>query len=712
MAFQRYLPATAATIETIASLNRTHRPNMTFSGLTVTEECGQVGYLLDSMHPDRRDHVTYFVNSFEEAISGAVRLVRHTSKVKKGADAQSWILIVDHEGRIAGYFDPLAEGATQALARNLVFTDTIEQAMTALSERSWSAVFVVADCGESSDDLFAAAEQRGMMRVLCDSRDLPERSEWCVPQADVYVYGEALAARQLPFGCFVMTQDAYAVWDNPIDAMAQISTFAASATALRLVVATLEERGYVSPAQHQVLSDVDQDKHLRNECYRRFVNPSSGKLQEGFGIDYEVGTTCGMTLQLRDGSTYIDCASGSGTNLRGHNPPQLGQTLSQHDPDVDYFASLADFLVERTPYEAVLPAVSGATSVENALLLARLASPERPKIVTLRGNFSGKTIVSLNVSRYGPQRSTSIIGAYEPYYPDVTFVDPFASDAVERLTEALGDPQVGLFWAELIQGTTCVPIPAELLTVITTQRRLHGFLVGVDEVLTGVWRSADRLLYHTALLDHVDLTALAKPLSDMTIPIAVTLARKEVIEAASESNPDAVRHLEQRYRNNLSAQIAWQALASVDTPESQRVRREELARLRSGVQRAVERSTAFGPVQGSGAHIRLTLNRRYFPFREGSPIGELIDQMAGEVIMRRAGVLLSRGRFFAPIFPAAGEAAQVTSRLEAGLPRVTAPAIYATLLSKVARLTAYFIRQRLRKPRPQLRRADSDASLA
>lgn len=693
MAHQRYLPATTETIQTIAALNRGHRPNMSFSGLTVTEECAQVGYLLDTMHADTRDHVTYFVNSFEEAISGVVRLVRHSSKVRKHANPQSWILVIDAHGRLAEYFDPLREGPRRALARHLVFVADPAQAMTELRRQDWSAVFVVEPVAHC-EELFTIAAERGVMRVFCDARDLPQRANWPRPEADVYVYGENLVARQMPFGCYVMTERAYAVWNNPIDAMAQVSTFAASALAMRLVLNTLRQRGFSSPTDEEVLDRIDEDRHLRNECYRRFVNPTSGKFQEAFRIDYDVDRAVEMTVHLRDGTSYVDCAFGTGTNLRGHNPGRVLETLRQHDSGVDYFEKLSDFFVERTPYDMVFPSVSGATSVENALLLARLARPDRPKIITFRGNFSGKTVASLNVSRYGPQRSSSIAEAYEPYYPDVTFIDPFSPDAVERLNEALDDPQVGLFWAELIQGTTCVSVPTELLKIISDQRQRHGFIVGIDEVLTGVWRSSDRLLYHSGLLSHVDLTTMAKPLADMTIPVAVTLARKDVVEAARANYPGEVDRLHQQYRNNLSAHIAWQALTSVDTPDSHLNRQRELVVLRSGLEEAVSRSTAFGFVQGFGAHIRLGLNRRYFPFPDGSPMGELIDQIIGEVIMRKTGVILARGRFFPPIFPAPGSMAEVARRFHDGLPQVTVYAIYRTLFTKICCLAWYFVRRR------------------
>lgn len=694
MAFQRYRPATAVTLDTIAALNRASRPNMTFSGLTVTEECAKVGYLLNTMHPDSSDHVTYFGNSFEEAVSGAVRLVRHLCKVDRVGDPQSWILVVDDDSRLRNYFDPLDEGAEHALARHMMFARTAAEAIDLLDERPWAAVFVVAGPDDRRESVLAEAKSRRLLRLFCDPRELPDRADWQRPDADVYIYGENLTEFQVPFGCYVMTRSAYQVWNNPIDAMAQVSTFAASATALTLVLQTLRDRGFVAARNADVLRRVDESRSARNECYRRFVNPSSGDLQEGFGIDYEVATANGMTLRLRDGTAYIDCASGSGSNLRGHNPVELPAELGRHDTTVDYSALLADYLCEKTPFDVVLPAVSGATSVENALLLARLARPDRPRIVTLRGNFSGKTIPSLNVSRYGPQRSSSIAGAYEPYYPDVVFVDPFAADAAARLAEALDDPAVGLFWAELIQGTTCIPIPEHLMAVICDSRRRRGFLVGVDEVLTGVWRSSERFLYHTGLLDHADLAALAKPLSDMTIPIAAALAKQQVLDDAMVTNADAVRRLCEQYRNNLSAHIAWQALRSVDTPEGHRIRRHELEVLRSGLDRAIERSAAFASVQGCGSHIRILLNRKFFPFRDGTPMAELVDQMVVELILRRTGIALGRGRFFPPIFPPPGSMSEVADRLEAGLPRVTVTAIYRMLIVKMTRLIAHFARRR------------------
>lgn len=698
MDYQRYTTAGEATIATIRDLNRRKRPNILFAGLAITIECAQVGYLLDALHGPQADRVTYFGNSLEEAVSGAIRLVRQASKVDDFRSPDSWILVVDHDGRLSDYFDPLAEGGERALARHLSFVPTAAAALAALKDRQWSAVLILADGGEDLDDLLAAAADRRIMRILCDTRPLPPAGEWQPGRtgADVYVYGENLTDYQVPFGCYVMTPDAYRVWNNPVDAMAQTSTFAASATALTLVVNTLRDKGSVTAHQERVLTAIENDRKTRNEYFRRYVNPSAADMMEAFGLDFDFDRADGMEISLRDGRSLLDCACGTGANLRGHNLPDLDEALAAHQPDADYVGELAEFLCERSGFDEVFPAVSGATSVENALVLARLALPDRPRIVTFAGNFSGKTITTLNVSRYGPQRSASIPGAFEPYYSDVVFVDPFAPTAARDLRSALDDPQVGLFWGELIQGTTCEIIPPALLSIVAEAKAARGFIVGVDEVLTGVWRSADTFLYHEGVLAGVvDIVTLAKPLSDMIIPVAATLARAGVVADAEVTNTGAVQRLRSRYRNNLGAHIAVNALRAVDNPASHEQRRTERETLLRGLQALTATSPLIRSVEGAGAHVRIDIDRRCFPFRENTVLSEMVDQSIEDLILRRCGVILGRGRFFPPIFPPAGAMADVVERLQRGFDGFTVATVYANLVRNIAAFASFGIRRQV-----------------
>lgn len=699
---RRYRAATHDTIDTLIDLNTSKRPNILVAGLAITAESAQTGYLISDVLPADAGYVTYYANSLEEALSGAIRLVRHTSKVEAGYDPESWILVVDRDERLRRYFDPLSEGELGALTQHVTFAVSAAEALTMLPTRAWSGL-VILDPGEDSTEVLSAAQRHTILRVIAESRafgaiDAGRR----LPAADIFVFGENLTDFQVPFGSYSISQQAYRVWNNPLDAMAQTSTFAANATALTLVTENLRRHGHISQSQEETLANIHADRRVRNDYFRRFCNPSAADLMEAFGLDFDLSGADGGQILLRDGTTLLDCALGNGASLRGHNSPDMARELAEHDPQIDYTGRLSQLLRTLSGFDEMFPAVSGATSVENALGLARLARPNKPRIVTFRGNFSGKTIATLNVSRYGPQRSASIEGAFRPYYPDVVFIDPFRADAAEKLTAALDHPDVGLVWCELIQGMSCVAIPAELLQIVASAKQRGGFLIGVDEVLTGVWRSAETfLLQQTWMPDIVDIVTIAKPLSDMMFPMAAALTTADVAEAARSTNPQAFSDLQNRYRNNLGAHIAWHALSTVNTPESHARRIAERAVLAEGLRRLTTNSPLYQSVEGYGAHLRLVTHSRYFPFQENTLMGELLGQAMEDLILRRCHVVLGRGRFFPPLFPPEGMMAEAVARLEKGFEGVTPATVYATLVRCVGGLAAFMLGRQLKRLVPQ-----------
>ncbi len=289
---------------------------------------------------------------------------------------------------------------------------------------------------------------------------------------------------------------------------------------------------------------------------------------------------------------------------------------------------------------------------------------------------------------------------FAPYYPDVIFIDPFSPRAPDELIAVLSGGDVGLVWCELVQGMSCRAIPAELLQIIASRKQDMGYLTGIDEVLTGVWRSADTfLLGQSWLPDVVDIASIAKPLSDMMIPVAATLTTAEVIQCCRQTNTAAVGHLLQRYRNNLCAHVAWHALQSVNTAAARDQRRLAEEQLREGLARLADRSPPVRVGAGHGMHLRLIANSRLFPFRENSLMGELLGQAFEDLILRRCRVILGRGRFFPPLFPPPGTIPQAVSRLEHGLDGVTAVTVYTNLLRNVAGLASFALRRWIRRVR-------------
>ena len=98
----RYRAATRDTIGTLIELNRSKRPNILVAGLAITAESAQAGYLINELLSTGADYVTYFGNSLEEALSGVIRLIRHTSKVTGDRHSESWILVADRDERQIG----------------------------------------------------------------------------------------------------------------------------------------------------------------------------------------------------------------------------------------------------------------------------------------------------------------------------------------------------------------------------------------------------------------------------------------------------------------------------------------------------------------------------------------------------------------------------------------------------------------------------------
>jgi acetylornithine/succinyldiaminopimelate/putrescine aminotransferase len=695
----RYRATTKQTLRTIQDLNNAGRPNILFAGLAITAEAAQSAYLISRLHSLSADHITHFSNSIEEAISGAVKLARHSRATARTPDQGRSVLIVDTSGDLQDYFNPSRSPASDSHVPNLIFVASFEHAMAVAKSRDWCAI--ITTINESDDDGCAAilsdvARSQGALYAVADRRPIAmDSGDVALPAAqigcDVRIYGENLTDYQVPFGCFTMSYDAYKVWNNPIDAFTHSSTFAANAVVLTIMIETLRRKGYVTKEHEQAFARIRNDRRTRNIFFGKYINPISTLVMESFNHDFEFEHAEGGTMTLRDGRRLIDCASGTGANLRGHNPQDLyGEVLAVHDPEKNYVKELTEKLYSITGFDDFFPAVSGATSVELALALAQLARPERRKIVTFRGNFSGRTLAAQNVSRYGPQRSASLPDAFAPYYPYVTFLDLNSPTVAADLSLALSDPEVGLLWCELIQGYECIKISEDIQRIITQAKVRNSILVGIDEVLTGVWRASDtEFLYHQSTELVADLVTIAKPLSDMTLPIGGCLVRSSVVDEIASINRDPVNTIEllrRRYHHNLSAHIALHALEAVDRPDMQSLRIRERTTLSAGLSSIAPKSRLYSSVSGSGALLRLTLNRRYFPCKPNSVFEELIDTSLEELIIDRCGVLLGRGRFFPAVFPEEGHAVRLVAALQAGIPEISVLSVYWNLVSKLARL--------------------------
>jgi len=195
-----------------------------------------------------------------------------------------------------------------------------------------------------------------------------------------------------------------------------------------------------------------------------------------------------------------------------------------------------------TGLDRVLPAVSGAGGVETALKLALVAQYPRRHVLALKAGFGGKTLFALTGTW-----NASYKEHLDPLYPDVIYIDPFATDAVARIEAALEANPVAVVQAELIQAVGGVrAIPEEVVRFLDAGRQRWGYLLLVDEVQTGMYRTGPFSLSQATGLKP-DLMILGKGASDMMFPCSMVLYSAAIGDSLARAGSDLPRAVGRRH---------------------------------------------------------------------------------------------------------------------------------------------------------------------
>jgi len=549
-------------LERLAERVRTHQPNFFLFG-HMTSTGTAVAYLLDAIcnrnrPKDRRTNFrSFFANAGTEALGGALRTAWRAASHERLRHFPHTLLF-DPSRLLRDYFNPCGREEGHELLPGISFVEELGAVARRREEIQPAVVVIRAEPGMPVDvcrELFEVCRRTGTLTILDESLvDFREQGFFCEElHADIVVFGEALADRRMPFGAFLMSERAYRPWSTNATYKLHATTFGGGQTVLSVVLDTLRTQWPPAADEQEVLASIASSRRARRRLYRKHVNKWAPFGFSLSGFDFDLLEASGSTLRTSSGVEFLDCVGCAGANFRGHNPPDLVDVLRSHDPTHDYWSDLREQLHELTGLPCAFPGVSGASVVEHALILAQLAAGERTRIVTFKDNFAGTTPVALNCSTaYGPN---------EPYglCRDVVFFDPFSPDTPDALRRELASGQVGLVWLELIRGVDLRRLPDDIFRVINEERQTGGYLVGVDEVLTGAFRTGQFLFSQGRLADP-DIVTLAKGLSDMFIPFGVTLVTSALHAAARDRNPELVDALERRLLNQLGSHVAVNAL--------------------------------------------------------------------------------------------------------------------------------------------------------
>nr|WP_047169481.1 adenosylmethionine--8-amino-7-oxononanoate transaminase [Sphingomonas sp. Y57] len=270
--------------------------------------------------------------------------------------------------------------------------------------------------------------------------------------------------------------------------------------------------------------------------------------QHGLGEDIPlIERAEGAALHAADGRRYVDAISSWWVTTHGHCNPRIMAAIRAQTEKLDQliFAgwthepaeTLARALVDITPaaLDHVFFSDSGSTSVEVALKMAlgtwlNRGEP-RHRIVVMEHSYHGDTIGAMSVGERGVYNR-----AYQPLLFDVDTL-PFPVGDGDRTIAALeaicaqSPPPAALIVEPLILGAGGMLIyPPHVLKALRDICAREGVLFIADEVMTGWGRTGMLFACQHAGVEP-DLMCLSKGLTGGAIPLAVTLATRDIFNA-------------------------------------------------------------------------------------------------------------------------------------------------------------------------------------
>lgn len=262
----------------------------------------------------------------------------------------------------------------------------------------------------------------------------------------------------------------------------------------------------------------------------------------------QFGRAEGVWMYDDAGGKYLDFLSGCSTLNYGHNHPVLKQALLDYigadgithslDLHTEAKAAFLETLEEvilkprGLDYRVMFTGPTGTNAVEAALKLARKVTG-RQHVIAFTNGFHGMTLGALactgNAGKRGGAGVPLTNVSHEPY--DGYF--GAGVDTARMLDRRLSDPSSGLdapaaILVETVQGEGGLNAASpEWLRSIAAIARRHGALLIVDDIQAGCGRTGGFFSFE-GMGFTPDIVTMAKSLSGMGLPFALTLLRPEL----------------------------------------------------------------------------------------------------------------------------------------------------------------------------------------
>ena len=292
-----------------------------------------------------------------------------------------------------------------------------------------------------------------------------------------------------------------------------------------------------------------------------------------------VARTEGCRIVLTDGRELIDGIASWWTACHGYNHPHIRQAVERQLAEMPHVMfgglvhqqalTLARRLAALLPgdLDRVFFSESGSVAVEIAMKMAQQYwinrdEPRKTKFVAFKGGYHGDTTGAMAVSDPDAGMHDVFRGLLSEHVVVDLPVDAASGDALELVLTRHAESIAGLIVEPLVQGAGGMRFHDD-----TTLQRLRavadrcGALLIFDEIFTGFGRTGTMFACEQPGVTP-DILTLSKALSGGTLPLAATVARKNVFEAFWSDDPRKALMHGPTYMGNALACAA--ANASLD----------------------------------------------------------------------------------------------------------------------------------------------------
>lgn len=605
----------------------------------ISTEIGLAGKLLSKLIEKKtgqsRGFKTFFCNSHLEAIYGSIKIIRHNAYVCKKSEKE--IVVLDPGKSISPFFNPLNVSSHNSQAVPGVIFAKTENEVRKIVENNKNIIGVIC----LLDSLLLKSELCNLIDYCKKKSLITALSEGNIKNwhfntheleynslADIYIYGENLVNSELPFGAISISDKTYKPWNNIADCLTHSSTFSGNTLPLTYFLCLYLKLNFEELQEH-----LKAHQKYALDYYEIYINPSISRLYRSAKLDVTIDNAFESTINLslnksKKITSVFDCVGGSGCSLRGHNPKDIQEILKNHDSSRDYWSEFSSEIKELTCLDYCLPSVSGASAVDICITMAILAMAPKKAILTFKENYSGKSLLALNFSRFKEE-----YGPFSPLYPRIIEFDPFAVDAEKDLIKLLEGEDIGLVWFEILQGERLNRIPENILDLLQKNKDTYSYLVGVDEVLTGFFRTGSFLTYQKSNLEP-DLVAVGKGMSDLTYPIGAALCSAKVYELAALKNQKLVDRLQSYYLNQQGAQIALNAFKSANRDELHKHALKMEEQFKYKLKPLLSKNSLVKKIHGDGLMLYLFLNENAFVVKLLTPF--VVEFLLSSIFLNKA----------------------------------------------------------------------------